>query len=346
MAIESPAGDYEPDTTNHARISIVGSYGDSRDELYVPGDGIYFSKNAVHDMERQMHDRAKEHKEIHHCYRQFLSEEAIEEYYHIIQAQKAMTKAAEDSREKQRKEYEASCYDGTDTINPLAQKKAIPNRKQNEFSIDRSKSTISLSIVAGSSWLNGSAVKHNHTVHISITSPDGREICDVMMTFDQFASFLVSNTTTPCTLWRYWSVNDKCVWLSEIVKPPENINDRMEQRLRDRLEEMKTQMETIQSDLNKHILEGKAMNKTKLSELQKQLRWFMEAFDSNRNFTIQQAQEEVSSIVEQAACEIAWQHRLNQNEILANPQVNALAQAWINKSVAAIATSKESGGSE
>jgi hypothetical protein len=337
MAKEKPADDYPKDTTLHARTMETGKYGDQKDILYVPGEGFYLSKHATHDLERDMDAQAKKHDDptsrfdSERCHRLFISESVVSYYNSVINT----TKEMEDARERARKEYERTCYEGTDTQDPLKRKDSI-HTKQNEFELDRSQSTILLSTTTatGGQWLNGSAVQHRHAVHISITSPDGRDLCDVSMTFDQFASFLVSNMATPCTVGHYWSINDQCLRLSEVVKPPEDISSRMEQRLRDRLVEMEGRMTAIQTELETQIASGKAMSKTKVAELLKQLRWFMGMLQSNRDFTVEQAREEVASIVEQAACEVAWQHKLDPHEVVSNPQVQALAKAYLNAKIA------------
>lgn len=319
------------DTAAHTRTVHQGEYGDKGARVYVPGEGFYLSKHAMHDIEADCRKMSKAHGEREYddkrYARGFISESEIESWCNEIRTVRAIVDAA-DKRASKREDYESLCYDGTDTQDP--HKGGTFRDKRNEFDLDRSRSTIHLSMVSSTGrYLNGSAVKHQHYVHLRVESPDGRQLVDVAMTFDQFAAFLVSNMATPCTLDGYWSVTDECVRLQEVVKEPETIHARMEQRMGARLDEMYARLESITDELDSQIESGKAMSKTKLAELRKDLDVYKSHFGSNRDFTVQQAKEEVSSIVEQAAASIAWQHKLSPEELLASPHVVALMDTLV-----------------
>jgi hypothetical protein len=319
------------DTLLHASPWHTGKHGDKADRLHVPGEGFYLSKHAKYDLERDAATMAKAHgdnRSTFDLYHQlFISEDQIEAWWRQIEVQRKLQQHA-DERVAAQKAYEATCYPGTDTEDPTKCTNKIHD-KRNEFDLDRSRSAASLTICSGHRYLNGSAVPHQHYVRMSFDSPDGRDLLTVCMTFDQFASFLVSHSSTPCTYDDYWSLNDNCVRLTEVVKEPESINSRMSQRLNDRLDEMRKQVTDLQRQLDEQIASGKAMSKTRLAEIRKALDVFTSHFDSNRDFTIRQAQEEVSSIVEQAAATIAWQHRLSPEELIGNSHVRALVGSWL-----------------
>lgn len=318
------------DTLAHAKPWMVGEYGDKRDRLYVPGDGLYLSPHAIGDMERACRKSGVAHGEREYAdryHKAFISEGEIEAWYHLIQANKRLDEA-KDRQEQERAKYEATCYEGTDTEDPTKNGCSY-NDSRNCFRLDRSQSTVQLSITSGQRYLNGSSVQHHNWVHFEVRSPDGRKIVDVCMTFDQFAAFLVSNMATPCTVDTYWSITDECVRLQEVVKEPDTIHARMEQRLGDRLDDMHERLNAITDELDEQIAAGKAMSKTKLAEIRKALDVYKSHFGSNRDFTVLQAKEEVSSIVEQAAATIAWQHKLSPEELLANPHVQALMETLV-----------------
>lgn len=261
-----------PDTSAHAKGVYTGKYGDRQDRLHVPGEGFYFSEHALHDMERAEGAQAEKRGGRRYDKRYskaFLSEDAVENLYNQIQVHRSL-EAAKDRMEQQRANYESTCYDGTDTEDPTKSDGVIHD-KRNAMWIDRSQSTARMSLASGTRYLNGSAVEHQHYVRFTITSPDGRTLVEVAMTFDQLASFLVSNMATPCTVDTYWSVNDQCVRLQEVVHPPETIHTRMEQRLNDRLDEMQKRLCDISTDLDAQIESGKPMSKTRLAELRKSL---------------------------------------------------------------------------
>jgi hypothetical protein len=134
---------------------------------------------------------------------------------------------------------------------------------------------------------------------------------------------------TPCTVDSYWSMTPEMVRLQEVVKQPESVHTRLEQRLGDRLDEMRQRLTGVIQDLDNQIATGKAMSKTALQRLRAEINVYLSHFDSNRNFTVEQAKEEVSSIVEQAAATIAWEHKLDPGELIANPHIQALLGTWL-----------------
>lgn len=337
MATEHQPDEIPVDTDNHAAPDGTGRYGDRKDCLYVAGEGVYLSRSDVDNIRRACDAKHQEHgtdifSKPSPFHSGFINENTIENWYSIIQASKKMRKAA-DQLTEQRKEYEATCHPGTDAQDPTLSSSRINNKRDN-YSVDRSRSTVSIGTASGNRYLNGSAVEHSRWVRLTVNSPDGREICVVSLTFDQFASFLVSNSSTPCTIDRYWSVNDQDVHLTEVVKIPDSINNRMSQRLNDRLDESRKSMAELRAEIASHVDSNKSMSKTKLAELHRKLGWFMESFESNRDFTVEQAQEEVSSIVEQAACAIAWEHKLSIDEVLDSAPIKALVSSWKKPQVA------------
>ncbi len=327
MAKAKERGEHPEDTNAHASTIHVGQFGHKSDQLMVIGEGVYLSRHAVHEMERSFAKQNEAHggeryEDKYH--KMLIPERQIESWHREIQKNKEMTAA----RDRHREEYQKGCYPGTDAEDPT--KKTGPLKDgANSFSLDRSQSTISLSMASGNRYLNGSSVMHQNYVNLSVHSPDGRELVEVAMTFDQFASFLCSNMATSCTVDTYWSVTDDCLRLQEVVKEPDSIHERMAQRLNNRLDGMRERIATLQRELDEQAASGKAMSKTKVQEVSRQLEIFSSHFDSNRDFTVLQAKEEVSSIVEQAAATIAWNHKLSNEELLANPHVRSMLTSWM-----------------
>lgn len=318
------------DSTLHATPTRTGKFGKSADCWLVPGEGLYLSQSAIYDLERDADKMAKGHGGKTYSQWQnrptyqkgFIAEEDIVGWYHEIETHRKMA-GVKDQYVANREAYEQKCYPGTDAIDPTKTDDRTSNNR-NAFDIDRSRSSIALSMCQGERYLNGSAVKHRSYVSIRIESPDGRDLVDICMTFDQFASFLVSSSATPCTIDRFWSINEGCVRLKEVVHPPESIQNRMKQRLEDRLADAEARLDAVIATLDEAIDAGKAMSKTKLAEIRKELGIFKGHNSSNRDFTVEQAREEVSSIVERAAATIAWDQKIEPRDLLAHPGVQQL----------------------
>jgi len=252
--IEDQNQEFIPDTSAHAKPYSVGKYGERRDVLVVPEEGVYLSAHKAHDMERDAQKAYREHNpgskyDDKSYHKLFISRGQILELAAALKANDQM----QDAFEKAKADYEATCYEGTDTEDPLKTKTRIDKRR-NEFRLDKSRSTIALHCTSSTgTMLNGSAVEHSHFVSIYIKTPDGRTCVEVSMTFDQLAAMLVSNMETPCTLTDYWSVNESNVRLSEVVHPPEDIRSRMQQRLQQATEELSSIAERVTIEIKNRL---------------------------------------------------------------------------------------------
>jgi len=319
MAKEKDPVTPEPDTSLHSSTTLGRNH--KADQFYAKGEGVYLSKHAIYDLERNV-PKGNDH------HRALVPEQTIIKWYHSIMAQRSLDEQAAARLDQRRIEHEAECYPGTDTADPTLGTVGFRD-KRNQFDLDRSRSTIQLSMTTGHRWLNGSSVTHSNYITIRVGAPDGRELVEVALTFDQFASFLVSSMHTPCTVDTYWSHNEQCVRLAEVVKPPESIHDQMEQRLGDRMDEFDRRLDDIVADIQTQASSGKSMAKKAMEKILHDLSICKSYLRSNRDFMVKQARGEVSSIVEQAAASIAWSHKLSQEELVANPVVAALLQSWV-----------------
>jgi ribosomal protein S20 len=159
--------------------------------------------------------------------------------------------------------------------------------------------------------LNGSKIRHRYAVNISISDPDGRRLCEVMMSPEQFASALFGNSHTPCTLSRYWSITDENVLLTERVRQPESIRKRMEKRLKHRLKEQNEALRTIIEEIQAQAESGKPARKTMLKDLATRIDRAVSHSAANAAFTVDQAREEITGIMESAAIQFLGQQSID-----------------------------------
>ena len=195
-------------------------------------------------------------------------------------------------------------YPGYDT------RKSFNSKHSNHFKLDRSESSISIGVSSSTgTWLNASPIQHTSLIRIEIQGPNGRNLVCVDMSLDQFASALVSNSHTPCTVSSYWSVNDDNVRLQERVKPPESVTERMRQRLADSFSDNDEIAKKIQSLLESAGTKGK-MGKKDIEELSNEFSRYVSHRQGNASFVVEQALEETAAIVETAAAHIALSHNI------------------------------------
>ena len=187
------------------------------------------------------------------------------------------------------------------------------HRQSDGYSLDKSRSTIFIGLTScgpPGMALNGSKVYQHSVVSITITGPDGRRLVEIMMSPEQFASALVGNSHTPCTASRYWSTNEDSVQLTERVRPPQSIRKRMEKRLNHRLSEQAEALQEVAREMEEQAESGKPARKTQLRGFAARVARAVEHSASNAAFTVDQAREEITSIMESAAIQFLGQQRL------------------------------------
>lgn len=217
-------------------------------------------------------------------------------------------------------------HPGFDTVDPSQDPENVVHRGQNDrFEIDTSESRISIGVTSSTgSWLNGSTIKQSRFVRMEIHGPDGRTLVRVNCSFEQFAAALFSNMQTPCTLESYWSINDDNVLLTERVKPPASITDRMKQRLANNLDEVDERLNDVIKQLTEAAESGKAIGKAKAKELARELAICHEHRRENIPFTVEQAAEETGKILEAAAIHLATKYRTEPDAIVGITALKAI----------------------
>lgn len=166
---------------------------------------------------------------------------------------------------------------------------------------------IGASRVQGGAYLYGSEFHHHHYVTVSIRRSEthrnlsrdwfsgGEELIEVAMSEAQWATFVSSMNVgqgVPCTLSRH---NGKMI--PTLPEPPEpSIQFR---------KEMLESMARMQRDLKGIAAElDGAMNKTKVTELQKKLHWIASRMTDSTGFVADQFGEHIEKTVEKAKIEI------------------------------------------
>ena len=317
--------DVIPDTHDHAKDANHSRMPGCGETVYLPGDGFlvshggfsHRSKVAVYaDKVREIRAAAGDKRTKFKLPQDgtYLTEEEILGYAAAIHAHRKMT-GAKSRKEKLFDEARARQHPGTDAFDDA---KDGLHRHSDEFDIDKSRSTIKIGLTQigpPGMALNGSMIHHRNAVAIDLTTPDGRHLATAMCSPEQFAAALFSNSHTPCTLTRYWSVSDEDIMLTERVRPPQSIRKRMEARLKSRLQEQTDALREVAAEMKAQAETGKPARKTLLNDLADRIDRAISHSAANAAFTVDQAREEVTGIVESAALQFLGQQALDQHAL-------------------------------
>lgn len=306
--------DVPKDSSRHAQTHLEGW----ADKEYIPGVGygIPGSSNMGYNVrvtayneskwgQKYVPEEVKKTAKYGNPEKILITEDEIISMAAEIKLKRAMD--AEQGKEGKLRFGDArrATHEGTDTIDPSKDRLSF-HKTNDHFKLDTSESRIFIGVTDSTgTWLNGSSIKSQRFIHIRLTTPTGRHYCDVAMTFEQFAAALLSPSDHPCTMTSYWSVNDENVLLKERVKPPESIDKRMEKRLADNLKENDEVLLNVVKQMQESVEAGKAMSKTKLAELIRDLERAHEHRLENSKFVVTQAKEETAKILESAAIHLS-----------------------------------------
>jgi len=147
-------------------------------------------------------------------------------------------------------------------------------------------------------FLNGSLIPHNHFISMRVYDPDRAMVCDIYMTDEQLTRLLTTSMEVDVTLNSYR--NRKGELVGEFVPRPIQGSDRMRVRMESRDNKILDWLDEI-----KTMLDGLTGNKKAREEIARLLRVVGENFRANRDFTIQQAQEEIDTIVQSVVTDLS-----------------------------------------
>jgi len=164
---------------------------------------------------------------------------------------------------------------------------------------EKSKSSVLMSLTSSSgSWLNGCLQPQHYFVSLEINDPNDKIVARVALSFEQAARMLLYNGTVECTLERYRDSNGNLV--TEDVERPETVHERMKNRLNETHNSLAKRLEDVRRDVYEMLNSGK-VGKSNLSELLNEIETIQSHYASNENFVVQQAEEELGSIQNNAA---------------------------------------------
>jgi hypothetical protein len=168
--------------------------------------------------------------------------------------------------------------------------------------INKSNSRVCMNLTSSTgTWLNGCLQPQHFFVSLEITDPESKLLTRVELTFEQAARMLLYNGDVECTLAQYRNTKGELV--QEKVTPPETVHSRMKGRLKETRESVNKRIEDARRDVY-DMVNGNVKGKTALKELLHNIETIQSHISSNENFVIQQAEEELTSMQENATGQI------------------------------------------
>jgi len=169
--------------------------------------------------------------------------------------------------------------------------------------MDKTSKVIMTLTQSSGEWLNGCLQPQYHYVSLEIKDPEEKELVRVALSFEQAARMLLYNGEVECTLIRYRDLKGNMT--SEKVNRPDTVHDRMKKRLREEFESLDKRIEDIRRDLHDLVNGDTKPNKKTLEELLHEVETVKSHYHSNRDFVLQQSEEELSKMQSNAAGQLS-----------------------------------------
>ncbi len=289
------------------------------DLMYEPGDGFFIVGRDVFSM----HDRKKKPMPKWYDTKKpdysmlYMSEDTVLALAAEINASRSMIAQTERYLERA-DERRRECHEGTDCQSGA---KNAYHRVDDDHNIDCSQSSIHIGTADGHQSLNGSAVKHHRFVRMQIMGPDGLELVEIGMSFEQFAAALTGNGLVPCTVHSYWSRNADNVRLREVVRETPSVRKRLVARMNHRQTEQLAAIEEIVKELRETAATGKSLSKKKIEAVAADVERAAHMFGENAQFAVQQGVEEISAIVESAVIHLGQSYGVTPAVLQCLPEI-------------------------
>jgi len=147
-------------------------------------------------------------------------------------------------------------------------------------------------VSSNGTYINGSILPQRSFISLRIDDPDGKMVCDVVMTHEQLARLLTGNTYVDVTLQNYRTSDGSLV--SEYVPEPLRVDERVKGRLGSRFDLALERLQVIENTING----SKALSAKAKDDLTRQIRVVEGNLKADISFTVTQALEEVTDVTE------------------------------------------------
>lgn len=154
-----------------------------------------------------------------------------------------------------------------------------------------SKASVRCANLQGTMYLNGSMRSHGSAVQMTVRNNEGRQVCKFMVSLEQFADVLTSQSETPCTLNDYFGADG--VRRMEPAPRPVSAYQRMQERLKNVEGSSARRLRKIME-----MVEETRMGKKAKAALLHELRIAADLQVKDAAFVAQETQEEVSKVLE------------------------------------------------
>lgn len=142
----------------------------------------------------------------------------------------------------------------------------------------------------------------HYYLSLELEDPDGKILCRMAMSYDQFVQLLVDSSNVTVTLERYRSTTGDLV--EEKIEPPQSTHDRMLDRMGETLSSLMKRLEDTRKDVYE-MVNGEKPNKKRLTQLLQDIEIINSHLQSNTSFVVTQASEELNSLTENAKSQLS-----------------------------------------
>lgn len=150
--------------------------------------------------------------------------------------------------------------------------------------------------------LNECLQPQKYYIRLDIKDPDGKMVCQLAMSHDQFIRLMMTNCEVPVTLDKYRGLDGKLI--TEEVPKPDSVQDRYVKRIDKVGESLKNRIVDLKKDIYEAMNSEKSIGKKKLEEMYHDLKVIENHYESNLSYMVECGAEEIAEIQENAKSQL------------------------------------------
>jgi hypothetical protein len=152
-------------------------------------------------------------------------------------------------------------------------------------------------------YLNDCLNEQYYYIELDIKDPNGKMVCTVGMSYEQFVRILTGNGETPVTLLKYRDIDGK--YISEEVEKPDSVDDSMLKDMADSVGGVQNRIKDLRKDLYEALNSGKALGKKQIEGLLSQIKIIESHYEDNIPYVTKLASDKIGKLQDNAKTQLS-----------------------------------------
>ena len=152
-------------------------------------------------------------------------------------------------------------------------------------------------------YLNDTLNEQSFFIEMEVKDPDGKLVCDIGMSYEQFVRILLFSGNVPVTLFEYRGSDGELK--KEEVPKPDSATDNLIKDISGAIGGVQNRITDMRKDLYELLNSGKSVSKKKIEDLLAQIKVIESHYESNIPYVTKEAVNKIGKIQDNAKSQLA-----------------------------------------